>query len=155
MLMLRGQGKTHVEIAQITGYTRSYVSTMLKRLERTPELLEGMSRGGRPQGSLRALSAKEERRAQQLICGKCPDQLSLPFALWTCGAIRELIRREFDIRLSIRGVGEYVARWGHTPAEGGAARVRARRCGGEGLAVDRISKDQGAREAGKRGDQLG
>ena len=31
------------------------------------------------------------------------------------GAIRELIRREFDIRLSIRGVGEYVARWGYTP----------------------------------------
>ena len=115
MLMLREQGKTHVEIAQITGYTRSYVSTMLKRLEGTPEMLEGMSRGGRPQGSLRALSAKEERRAQQLICGKCPDQLSLPFALWTRGAIRELIRRKFDIRLSIRGVGEYVARWGYTP----------------------------------------
>ena len=115
MLMLREQGKTLVEIAQITGYTRSYVSTMLKRLEGTPEILEGMSRGGRPHGSLRALSAKEERRAQQLICGKCPDQLSLPFALWTRGAIRELIRREFDIRLSIRGVGEYVARWGYTP----------------------------------------
>ena len=115
MLMLREQGKTHVEIAQITGYTRSYVSTMLKRLEDAPEMLEGMSRGGRAQGSLRALSAKEERRVQQLICGKCPDQLSLPFALWTRGAIRELVRREFGIRLSILGIGEYVARWGYTP----------------------------------------
>ncbi len=113
--MLREQGKTHIEIAQITGYTRSYVSTMLKRLVGAPEMLEGMSRGGRPQGSLRALSAKEERRAQQWICGKCPDQLSLPFALWTRSAIRELVRREFGIRLSIRGVGEYVARWGYTP----------------------------------------
>ena len=46
MVMLREQGKTHVEIAQITGYTRSYVSTMLKRLEGTPEMLEGMSRCG-------------------------------------------------------------------------------------------------------------
>ena len=115
MLMLREQGKTHVEIAQSTGYTRSYVSMMLKRLEASPEMLEGMSRGGRPQGSLRALSPKEERRARQLICAKCPDQLSLPFALWNRGAIRELIRREFDSRLSIRGVGEYVARWGYTP----------------------------------------
>jgi transposase len=115
MLLLREQGKTHLEIAQITGYTRTYVSTMLKRLGEAPQLLEGMSRGGRPQGSLRALTTKEERRAQQLICGKCPDQLSLPFALWTRVAIRELIRREFDIRLSVRGVGEYVARWGYTP----------------------------------------
>ncbi|MDA8349133.1 MAG: winged helix-turn-helix domain-containing protein [Pseudomonadota bacterium] len=115
MLMLREQGKTHVEIVQITGYTRSYVSTMLKRLEGAPQMLAGLARGGRPQGSPRALSAKEERRAQQLIRGKCPDQLALPFALWTRGAIRELIRREFDVRLSIRGVGEYVARWGCTP----------------------------------------
>jgi transposase len=115
MRLLREQGKMHVEIGQITGCTRSYISTMLKRLKGAPELLEGMSRGGRPQGSLRALSAKEERRAQQLICGKCPDQLSLPFALWTRAAIRELIRREFGVRLSIRGVGEYLARWGYTP----------------------------------------
>jgi transposase len=115
MLWLREQGKTHVEIAAITGYTRSYVSTMLKRMEQAPELAASMSRGGRPVGSLRALSAKEERRAQQLICGKCPDQLQMPFALWTRLAIRELIRREFGIRLSIRGVGEYLARWGYTP----------------------------------------
>ena len=46
MLELRKPGRTHVEIAQITGYTRSYVSTMLKRLEGTPEMLEGMSRCG-------------------------------------------------------------------------------------------------------------
>jgi transposase len=115
MVMLREQGKTHVEIAQITGYRRPYVTMMLKRLEQSPALLDGMSRGGRKPGSLRALSAKEERRAQALICGKCPDQLQMPFALWTRLAIRELIRKEFGIRLSIRGVGEYLARWGYTP----------------------------------------
>jgi transcriptional regulator len=54
MLALRERGKTHVEIARITGYTRSYVSTMLERLEGTPEMLEAISRGGRPRGSLRA-----------------------------------------------------------------------------------------------------
>lgn len=88
---------------------------MVKRLDSAPQMLEGMSRGGRPQGGLRALTAKEDRRAQTLICGKCPDQLSLSFALWMRAAIRELIRREFDIRLSVRGVGECVAWWGYTP----------------------------------------
>lgn len=79
MQLLHVQGKTHVEIAAITGYTRTYVSTMLKRLASEPALLQNMSRGGRPQGNLRAMSAKEERRAQTLIGGRCPDQL--PFAL--------------------------------------------------------------------------
>lgn len=115
VLLLRSQGKTQLEIAQITGYRRPYVAKLLKDLAANPQMLQGMSRGGRPVGSLRALSAKEERRAQTLICGKCPDQLSMPFALWTRSAIRELIRREFGIRLSIRGVGEYLARWGYTP----------------------------------------
>lgn len=32
MLLMREQGKTHVEIAQITGYTRTYVSAMLSKL---------------------------------------------------------------------------------------------------------------------------
>ncbi len=74
MLILRDQRKTHQEIAQITGYTHTYVSTMLKRLAARPQLL---------QDSLRAVTAKGERLVQQLICGKFSDQLSLPFALWT------------------------------------------------------------------------
>lgn len=115
ILLLREQGKTQLEIAQITGYRRPYVALLLKQMAAQPQMLEEISRGGRPVGSLRALSAKEERRAQRLICGQCPDQLSMPFALWTRAAIRELIRREFGIRLSIRGVGEYLARWGYTP----------------------------------------
>jgi transposase len=121
MQRLREQGKTILEIAQITGYTRSYVSTLLTRMADQPAMLESISRGGRPQGSLRALSAKEERRAQQLVCGKCPDQLSMPFALWTRGAIRDLIRREFDIRLSIRGVGGVSRTLGLYAPKGGSA----------------------------------
>ena len=108
-------GKTMVEISAITGYARTYCSTLLKKLRDEPEGLEVLPRGGRPKGSKRALSAKDERAAQNLICGKCPDQLQLPFALWTRAAVRELIRVRFGVRLSVRAVGEYLARWGYTP----------------------------------------
>ncbi len=87
VLLLRAQGKTQLEIAQVTGYRRPYVAKLLNDLAAQPQMLEGMSRGGRPPGSLRALAAGEERRAQSLMCGKCPDQLSMPFALWTRGAL--------------------------------------------------------------------
>jgi hypothetical protein len=94
MRRLHEQCKTRVEVAQITGYARSYVMLMLKRIADAPHMIEGMSRGGRPPGSRGGHSAKEERRPQVLICGKCPGRLSMPFALWTRGAIHKLIHRE-------------------------------------------------------------
>jgi transposase len=112
---LRAMGKTMAEISAITGYARTYCSTLVKQLSGAPEALQQLARGGRPKGSRRALSRAEERRAQELICGKCPDQLQLPFALWTRQAVRELIRVRFGVKLSTRGVGEYLARWGYTP----------------------------------------
>ena|SRR5947209_9232772 len=75
LVELRAMGKTMVEISAITGYARTYCSTLLKKLRDEPEGLEVLPRGGRPKGSKRALSAKDERAAQNLICGKCPDQL--------------------------------------------------------------------------------
>ena len=133
ILIQHEQGKTRVEIAKLAGYTRSYVSTLLKRLRGAPEMLESMPRGGRTQGSFRALSAKAGRRTQQLICGKCAYQLSLPFALWTRGAIRELVRRELGIRLSIRGVGDYVARWGYPPQKAARCAYKLNDAAAKGL----------------------
>lgn len=88
---------------------------MLKCLQVAPDMLEEMSHGAQPRRSLRTLSATEERRAQQLICGRLPDQLCLPFAPWTRGAIGELVGHESGIRLSIREVCEYVTWWRQTP----------------------------------------
>lgn len=101
MLELRKPGRTRVEIALITCCTRSYVSLIRKRLDGTLGMLADMSRGGGPRASLRARSAKAERRVQRLVDGKCQNQLLLRSSLWSCGAIRELIRWKFDIRLSI------------------------------------------------------
>ena len=38
---------------------------------------------GRRHGECRTLSAAQERQVQKLIAEKLPDQLKLPFALWT------------------------------------------------------------------------
>jgi transposase len=50
-----------------------------------------------------------------LIRDRHPEQLKLPFFLWTSDAVRELIRRDFGVRLSSRSVRRYLARWGFTP----------------------------------------
>ncbi len=40
------------------------------------------------------LTASEAKRVRGWIRDKCPDQLKLPYVLWTTGVVRELIRRK-------------------------------------------------------------
>jgi transposase len=49
------------------------------------------------------------------VVDRYPEQLKLPFYLWTREAVAELIEQKFGIRLSIWTVGRYLARWGFTP----------------------------------------
>jgi len=43
-----------------------------------------------------------------------PDQMKMPFALWTRDAVRLLIKRLYKVDMPIRTVGEYLHRWGLT-----------------------------------------
>jgi transposase len=51
----------------------------------------------------------------KLITDRTPDQLKLPFALWTREAVRDLIAQRYAIHVSVRTVGRYLQRWGFTP----------------------------------------
>jgi len=51
----------------------------------------------------------------RLIEDQHPEQLHLPFALWTREAVGDLIRERFGIDLSVWTVGRYLSRWGFTP----------------------------------------
>src|SRR5208283_4037464 len=50
-----------------------------------------------------------------LIIGNDPRQLSFEFALWTREMVRELIRREFKVRLSVVSVGRLLRKLGLSP----------------------------------------
>lgn len=51
---------------------------------------------------------------RRIILGKLPDQLKLPFYLWTRQAVADLIHRECGARLSLTTVGRYLEDWGMT-----------------------------------------
>jgi transposase len=112
---LRASGKTLVQISEITGYKVPYLSTMLRALTADPKKTSVVRRGGRPKVSGRALTLLQERQVQEWVCRRCPDQLQLPFALWTRKAIQMLIAKRYGVKLSIRAVGDYLSRWGYTP----------------------------------------
>ena len=93
----RGIGRA----AQLVGVHRQTVNGWVKRhRERGGEgLLDG--RRVSPRRGKGALSADEAGRARAWIVGQTPDQLGLPFALWTGRAVRELVERRFGTRLGL------------------------------------------------------
>lgn len=114
-IRLREDGKSYAEIGSIVGVHPTTVCQWFKRYQRSGEAaLRGGQRGRRP-GSGSRLSATQARRIRRLITDKLPEQLKLPFALWTRQAVADLIETQYGVRLPIRTVGDYLARWGMTP----------------------------------------
>jgi transposase len=70
---------------------------------------------GRRSGEDRALSAEQEDTVRRIISDKRPEQLKMEFALWSRPAVMQLIERECGVKLHVRSVGKYLARWGFTP----------------------------------------
>jgi len=68
---------------------------------------------GRPPGT--QVSARVAARVVRQILGRCPDQLRLPFSLWTREAVQQLLERDFGIAVSVWTVGRYLRNWGLTP----------------------------------------
>ena len=112
---MREYGKSYAEIGSIVGVHPTTVCQWFKRYKRSGEAaLRGGQRGRRP-GSGSRLSATQARRIRRLITDKLPEQLKLSFALWTRQAVADLIEAQYGVRLPIRTVGDYLARWGMTP----------------------------------------
>src|SRR3954465_15991555 len=111
---LRQAGMTYDAIAAQVGLTPTGVFDICKRYaERGAAGLKSGPRGPEP-GHGRFLSAKQEAEAGDLIRHHTPDALDLPFALWSRAAVRELIWQRFRVRLAVRTMGTYLARWGFT-----------------------------------------
>ncbi len=115
VIRLRAAGYSYDDIAAQTGMSRTGVFDICKRYSNggAASLHDGI--GGRKVGEHRRLSIDQEQEVQGLICDKTPDQLKMPYALWTRGAVSELIESRFGIRLPVRTMGLYLARWGFTP----------------------------------------
>ena len=68
-------------------------------------------RRGRPKGRGR-LTAKQAVHIRRIVIGKMPNQLKLPFYLWTREAVGQLIAQTYGCQLSLTSVGRYLKAWG-------------------------------------------
>jgi len=115
VIRLRKAGHTYDEIAQQTGLSRTGVFDICKRHEAAGAKALRDAPNGRKTGDGRLLTAEQETLIRKLIADKTPDQLKMVYALWTRQAVAELVLERFGIKLAVRTMGLYLARWGFTP----------------------------------------
>ncbi len=103
------------EVASILGVHVNTITNWVKKYRNQGSKgLKGMKRGVKSEDK-KLLSSLHERQVQDMICDTMPDQLKLPYALWTRKAVMELIEREFGIKLAVTTTGDYLRSWGYTP----------------------------------------
>jgi transposase len=109
------QGYTQNTIADILGVWQSTVSHWCTAYDKGgADELPG-PRTGRPTGAGRRLSEEQENELQDVVLNQKPQALGIASTLWTRAAVREVVQKRWGIDLSLRGVGEYLHRWGFTP----------------------------------------
>src|SRR5215210_531139 len=111
---LRQAGLTYRAIAEQVGLSRTGVIDICRRFAAGgAEALVSKPRGRKPDGQ-RLLDAAQEAEVQGLIRRHTPDELDLPFALWSRAAVGMLSARRCGVELAVRTAGKYLARWGFT-----------------------------------------
>ncbi len=107
--------KKQIEIAQAFGVRQATVSAWIQGYKSQgfaglKDTVRGVKSSDR-----KLLSPKQEKAIQKMIVDVMPDQLKLAYALWTRKAVKELVEREFGIKMAINTMGDYLRSWGFTP----------------------------------------
>lgn len=108
-------GEKQVHVARMLGVSTWSVGQWAKKArEKGIASLKAKQRGGRKPA---ALKPWQSARIVSIIRERNPDQLKLPlpYVLWTREAVQKLIFQKYRIRLALRTITDYLARWGMTP----------------------------------------
>jgi len=106
-------GRTQLEVTELFGISRQSLSKWLKAYKTDGFKALKRKSQGRPKGGI--LKPWQAAQIVKVLKDRHPDQLKLPFYLWTREAVCQLIERRFGIKLSVWTVGRYLKHWGFTP----------------------------------------
>lgn len=105
------EGEKPSAVIRSYGFHRSVIYRWMKAAAGRGKGLRALaSRQGT--GRPKKLTAAQERQVLRWINGKNPLQHGFDFGLWTRQIVRELVRREFGVTLSLASIGAMLARLG-------------------------------------------
>jgi transposase len=108
-------GNTQLAIAAALGVHKNTIYRWLKGWRVAGAGALKAKKRGRRHEAKRLLDAEQAAAVQQLMIEHCPDQLDLPWALWSREAVRDLAQARFGVQLALRTVSDYLRRWSFTP----------------------------------------
>lgn len=110
---VKEEGLSQSEAARIFGVCRASVNRWVGMAQGGGAARLKPAAKGRPRGG--QLTKAQSAQVVKWVVGKQPDQLRLPFALWTREAVQQLIAEKFHLSLSLSTVGRYLKAWHMTP----------------------------------------
>jgi len=96
-------GMSQTEAAHRFGVARGTVARWMKMVRQGGARALAKRRRGRPKGAGR-LKGWQAAVVVRTITDRTPDQLKMPFVLWTREAVRDLIATKFQVRVSLQGL---------------------------------------------------
>ena len=109
------QGISNKAIATGVGISEGRASKIWRSYMKEGSKAISLGKRGRRTGEKRTLTNEQENQMKRALIDKTPDQLKLPFALWTREAVKILVKQRLGITMPIRTIGEYLKRWGFMP----------------------------------------
>ncbi len=107
------KGLPQPEACTVFGVSRASVITWMRLFREGGREALNNKKKGRPPG--KQLQPWQAAQTVRTIIDHCPDQVKLPWALWTREGVAEYIKKHFGITLSRWTVGRYLKDWNLTP----------------------------------------
>lgn len=108
-----------MQIVLRTGLSWPAVNVAIKLFKSGGEAALKPSQRGRKRGTRRELSSEQEANIFGLICKRRPwlcgvsgPYRDVKIILWNRDVVGQLIKKKYNIKLSVRSVGNYLERWG-------------------------------------------
>lgn len=107
-------GMTQVYAAQVFGVSRTAVGNWVRAHRESGWAALKAKPQGRPKEPSR-LKGWQAGQIVRAITDRTPEQLKMPFVLWTREAVGELIEERLGVSVSVWTVGRWLRAWGFTP----------------------------------------
>jgi transposase len=106
-------GRSQREVGELFGVSRQIVNQWFAVYRRKGRAGLKARRRGRPRGG--RLAGWQAAQTVRTLTDRTPEQLKLPWFLWTREAVRQLLAQRYGVKVSIWTVGRYLAQWNFTP----------------------------------------
>ena len=110
----RSAGISNNQASALVGFRVATGSDTWKKFQE--QGLEGLKvkKRGRQYGNSRLLSFAQEKEMLSILAHHAPDEVGLPYSLWSREAVQRIIAERYGIKVALRTMTLYFSRWNFT-----------------------------------------